>query len=49
MNRKKILDFITVTLFIGILLSFLLYVGIGVLFNNNSSRSEEHTSELQSR
>ena len=26
MNRKKILDFITVTLFIGILLSFLLYV-----------------------
>lgn len=37
MNRKKILDFITVTLFIGILLSFLLYVGIGVLFNHNSS------------
>ncbi len=39
MGRKKVLDFLTVVLFIGILLSFLLYVGMGTLIDAGTGRS----------
>ena len=33
MKRKKTLNFLTVTLFVGILLTFTVYIGVGTLFN----------------
>lgn len=40
MKRKKAINFLIVTLFAGVLLTFTLYIGIGTLFNSDESSED---------
>lgn len=40
MKRKKAINFLTVTLFAGVLLTFTIYIGIGTVFNSDKNSEE---------
>lgn len=41
MKRKKAINFLTVTLFIGILLTFTVYIGVGTLFDADADEGDK--------
>ncbi len=47
MKRRRYLDFLTVTLFAGVLLSFLIYIGVGIVMDRDGGSDEEDGFNLR--